>query len=49
MTEQKQPKKQDATRAAELDESQLDQSSGGAEPANVIQKRPPLRLDPVNG
>ena len=47
MTEQKKPLDPKSNRATELDERQLEQSSGGAEPINEL-KRPPRPASPIN-
>ena len=45
------PKKQEEKTgsATELDEGQLEQSSGGSEPVNTLKRPPPRPAGPING
>ena len=49
MTEQKKPQERKTGSATELDEGQLEKSSGGAEPINTLKRPPPRPVDPING
>ncbi len=48
MTEQEKRQDQETGRPTDLDEGQLEQSSGGSLPPNELKEPVPLRYDPVN-
>ena len=49
MTEQKKPQERKTGGATELDERQLEQSSGGAEPISGNKRPPPRPAEPIAG